>query len=266
VPNPLKAIAAAAERITLGPPGARFVDVIPAAAILDVPLADIELAILRSVNTVKRGAAFSEGQAIKRWASSYPSALRVDVELRITEAWQSLNNAGLIAETTAMGVYETWFVTQKGRAALDSETTSYGQADLLPIGLLLPRLASVVVPLYSIGRFDDACAAAFKQLEILVRELCGFTDDVVGIDLMRQSFTPDIGPLTLTDSPKAEQIAVRDLFAGAMGYFRNPLAHRDVGITSAAHGASTILVANELMAIATRHHRIRHGVVESADE
>lgn len=265
MPNPLKAIAAAAERITLGPPGSRFVDVIPTSAILEVPLADIEIAVLRSINTVKRGAAFAKDQAIKRWASSYPNTTRVQVELRITEAWQSLNNAGLVAETTSMGVYETWFVTAKGRAALDSGTTSYGQADLLPIGLLLPRLANAVVSLYSIGRFDDACTAAFKQLEILIRELGGYADDVVGVDLMRQAFTPDVGPLTLTDSPKAEQIAVRELFAGAIGYFRNPLAHRDVGIASAAHGASTILVANELMAIATRHHRIRHAGVK-ADE
>ncbi len=74
---------------------------------------------------------------------------------------------------------------------------------------------------------------------------------------MSEAFQVNIGPLTLLDAPIAEQKAARDLFTGAMGYFRNPLAHREVGIKESAQAASTILLANELMVTAIRHYMIR---------
>lgn len=61
---------------------------------------------------------------------------------------------------------------------------------------------------------------------------------------MREAFKPGVGPLTIQEAPVAEQNAVRDLFCGAIGYYRNPLAHRWIRIDSPQQAASIILFAN----------------------
>jgi hypothetical protein len=74
---------------------------------------------------------------------------------------------------------------------------------------------------------------------------------------MSDAFKPGTGPLTNLNAPVAEQHAARNLFVGAMGYFRNPLAHRRVSIAVPEQAASAILFANELIVIANRHFILR---------
>jgi len=231
----------------------KFSDVIPESSILDAPLEELAIVILNSLKEFNGGGALSKDSQAIIWSSSYRKELRRDIARRITEAWQLLQQRGLIAETKFMGVYGTWFVTEGGLRTMQSHELRYGVADLLPTGLLVHDLVEHARPLFLAGRYDDACSAAFRELEINVRSLCGFADDVVGVELMREAFKPDVGPLTDAAVPKAEQVAVRDLFAGAMGYFRNPLAHRKVGIIHATQCASIILFANELIVTARRH-------------
>lgn len=53
-----------------------------------------------------------------------------------------------------------------------------------------------------------------KAVEIMVRDLANFADDVVGVDLMNQAFGPS-GRLTDPDAVKGEQEGTRAMFAGA---------------------------------------------------
>jgi uncharacterized protein (TIGR02391 family) len=230
-----------------------FASVIPTESVLVVSLDEIALVVLRSLRNVRPSDIVTCDPTTTMWARSYPRETRARAKNRLIEAWQHLLNQGLIAPSKYMGVYETCFVTQKGLAAAESGRVSYGDADLLPRGLLVRPLEQVAAPLYYAGRYDDACAAAFRHLEVAVRELSALPDTRVGVELVKEAFKPNEGPLTVKSDPMAEQLAVRDLFVGAVGYYRNPLMHRHLNITDAAKAASMILLANELLATATGH-------------
>ena len=54
-----------------------------------------------------------------------------------------------------------------------------------------------------------------------VREACTYEATDLGVPMMRRAFAPDIGPLTDKSAPKGEQQALSDLFAGAIGSYKN---------------------------------------------
>lgn len=249
------------------PKGPRFSDIIVPDAVGSVSLDAIALVILRSLAAGPKGAALMRDSAIQTFAGSYPREMRVRARERIAEAWQVLLTRGHIAPTTMMGTFESWFVTDAGRVALTTGEISFGRADLLPKAMLNAVLAEKVTPLYFAGRYDDACTAAFKQLEIAVRRLGGFGEDLNPRQLMMEAFKPNEGPLSDIDAREAEQVGARELMTGAMSYFRNPLTHRDVGISQAVSAASMILFANELMAIAMSHAiaREQNRIVDERD-
>lgn len=67
-----------------------------------------------------------------------------------------------------------------------------------------------------------------KEVEVRVRELAGLPNELIELSLMRQAFNPTGGPVTNTTHEGAERQARSDLFAGAIGFFKNPTSHRTV--------------------------------------
>ena len=67
--------------------------------------------------------------------------------------------------------------------------------------------------------------------------------------MMRRAFAPDNGLLADKTAPKGEQHALADLFAGAVGSYKNPHSHRHVGIPSAEEAAEMIMLASHLLRI-----------------
>ena len=65
---------------------------------------------------------------------------------------------------------------------------------------------------------------------------------------MREAFKPKTGPLTNKAADPGEQQAMMDLFAGAIGTFKNPSSHRDVDYRPEA-AADIIGIANQLLRI-----------------
>ena len=82
-----------------------------------------------------------------------------------------------------------------------------------------------------------------------VREACTYEATDLGVPMMRRAFAPDIGPLTDKSAPKGEQQALSDLFAGAIGSYKNPQSHRHIGIPSAEEAAEMIMLASHLLRI-----------------
>ena len=64
---------------------------------------------------------------------------------------------------------------------------------------------------------------------------------------MRKAFGEN-GPLTDTAAHRAEQQALSDLFAGAIGSYKNPHSHRSVTIEP-AEAAEMIVLASHLLGI-----------------
>ncbi len=65
---------------------------------------------------------------------------------------------------------------------------------------------------------------------------------------MRKAFNLDSGPLTDQRSVKAEKQAMSDVFAGAIGLFKNPQSHRKVE-TGAVEASQLINFASYLLSL-----------------
>ena len=98
------------------------------------------------------------------------------------------------------------------------------------------------------GAYGPAVFEAYKQVEIAVRKAGGYAENDRGTDLMRRAFHVDSGNLTDQNQHTAEKQARSDLFAGAIGSYKNPGSHRDVEIT-AEEAAELIIFASHLLRI-----------------
>jgi uncharacterized protein (TIGR02391 family) len=119
----------------------------------------------------------------------------------------------------------------------------------LPKDALHPIIREDVWSLYHRGRYDTAVFEAMKAVEVAVRDAASLTAKDIGISLMRAAFAPDNGPLTDMSAEKAERQARGDLFAGAIGSYKNPHSHRNVNLDDPDEAAEVILLANHLLRI-----------------
>ena len=156
-----------------------------------------------------------------------------------------LEREGFIAPQP--GETDGWtFVTRKGRSIVETEDfDAYKHSSLFPPNVD-GVLARVSRPDFARGAYDTAVFNAFKEVEVRVREKSGLTKDDIGVKLMQKAFGPD-GSLTDHSTPKAEQERVRDLFVGAIGFFKNPTSHRYVTFESPSEVADMISFANQLL-------------------
>jgi len=91
-----------------------------------------------------------------------------------------------------------------------------------------------------------------RQGEIRVRDLAAASDRDVGTRLMRLAFDPENGRLADSQQEKGERQATSDLFAGAMGTFKNPTSHRQVTYRDPAEASEVALLADLLLRILDR--------------
>jgi uncharacterized protein (TIGR02391 family) len=99
------------------------------------------------------------------------------------------------------------------------------------------------------GELDEAVFAAFKAVEVAVREAGGYEASDIGVALMRKAFDSKKGPLTDLSQPEGERDALGHLFAGAIGSYKNPHSHRTVNLTDPREAQEQVLLATHLLSI-----------------
>jgi uncharacterized protein (TIGR02391 family) len=171
---------------------------------------------------------------------------------RLSDAWTWLESHALVG-VDGHNMSSTWQrLTAAGReyAKDDHALMKLWAGDRLA-GKLDPVLASALNN-FHFGDYQTACFAAMKEVEIAVRGAAGLGNDVVGVNVMRQAFNPKEGPLRDATAEGGEQVAIMELFAGAIGAFKNPNSHRTVDYDDPVEAAETIQLADLLLRILRR--------------
>jgi uncharacterized protein (TIGR02391 family) len=167
----------------------------------------------------------------------------------LMEAWNWIEREGMIARVP--GARGDWFfITRRGsRINKSSNLEAYKKANLLPRKLLHPVIEQKVWSAFIRGDYDTAVFQAFKEVEVAVRDASGYSATDIGVALMREAFHPVTGPLTDRAAPKPEREALVQLFAGAIGSYKNPQSHRNVSVTDPVEAVEMIFLASHLLRI-----------------
>jgi len=182
--------------------------------------------------------------------ADYPSSYDHRIRRALATAWNWLERESLIVPDPLNQDRDWLFVTERGKRLAGSPTDLqvYHQGALLRKDILHPTLLEHVYPTFLRGDYDTAVFQAFKQVEVAVREAARLPQELIGTDLMRKAFNPDRGPLSNPGTHHSEEQALSDLFAGAIGWGKNPPSHRDVEIP-ADEATELITLASYLLRV-----------------
>ena len=197
-------------------------------------------------------------------ATDYPQEYHDRINRALTEAWVWLEREGLIAPRPGSN-NGFMLVTRRGKALANRQgLDSYRHASLFPKNVVHPAIAQKVYPAFLRGEYDTAIFQAFREVEVAVREAGEYSQADVGVSLMRAAFNVPSGPLTDKTLVPAEQQAMSDLFAGAIGLFKNPASHRSQGGIQPAEAVERIMFASQLLRIVDERKAVIQATTGSA--
>lgn len=181
----------------------------------------------------------------------YPPNMRQQAELAFGEAWNWLLVQGLLIPEPGINGNNGWMrITRSGRRILENNSfKAYSRSVAFPQSMLHPLIADEVWNDLARGDYSTAVFKAFRAVEIAVREAGGYENTDLGTDLMRRAFNPNNGPLTNQDHPMSEREALANLFAGAIGSYKNPVSHRTVEIADPTEAQEMVVLASHLLRI-----------------
>jgi len=156
-------------------------------------------------------------------------------------AWVWLEREGLLLPAPGQNDRDWVFVSQRGRAPLSKEGfAEYRFSSLFPHKTLHPANRVQHLRFVSPGAL---VFEAFRAVEVALRAAGVFRPAMVGTDLMREAFATHSGPLTDPSAVVPEQEATSNLFAGAIGLFKNPTSHRAGTISKPADAVALVMLA-----------------------
>lgn len=172
-----------------------------------------------------------------------------DDKKTIMEAWAWLEREGCLAPDYSQTSSGWVFVTRRGKSlaeSFDGKTPIGGE--MLLKSILHVDIVNKAWPPFTRREFDTAVFQSVKRVEVAVRKAAKLDASFVGTNLMRKAFDPSNGPLTNKHAVPAEKEALAHLFAGVVGYLRNPSGHRDVAV-SEQEAIYTMVIASQLLSI-----------------
>jgi uncharacterized protein (TIGR02391 family) len=183
----------------------------------------------------------------------YPPERNSEVDQAIREAWAWLEGAALLIEHRGYhSPHPIRALSRRARQlAQEPDPRHAFSSRRLPKDSLHPTIREDVWSLYHRGKYDTAVFEAMKAVEVAVREAANLATSLLGVKLMREAFrpAPDTGALTDVTAEGGEQVARMELFAGAIGSYKNPHSHRQVALDDPDEAAEIIMLANHLLRI-----------------
>lgn len=169
------------------------------------------------------------------------------VSAALAEGWGWLMAHGLVVRDASQPSADAYRVTRLGDQTLQYGMAGLAAAERLGVTTLHPRIGQRVEQQFLLGEFEQAVFIATKEVEVRVRQLAGAPDSAIGVSLMTQAFSPSVpGPLADVSADKGEQVAMMDLFKGAIGLFKNPSSHRPVNYDDPTLASEIVLFADLL--------------------
>ncbi len=171
---------------------------------------------------------------------------------RLADAWAWLEAHALLGPAARNTKSEWQQITEVGRElAHDPAAIAKVWAAGRLAGELDGALSSAQSN-FALGDYETAAFAAMKAVEVAVREAAGLSNELLGVNLMRKAFSPKDGVLRDPEAEGGEQQATADLFAGAIGAYKNPASHRVVKFEDPMEVAEVIQLADLLLRIVRR--------------
>ena len=183
--------------------------------------------------------------------NQYPYNRKKEIDLALAEALAWLEAQGLIVPAEGFNGENGYRHLSRRASKFETQADfrNFAAARRLPKETLHSRISNVVWHAFLRGEYDVAVFQATKAVEVAVREAASMPDTLLGVRLMRAAFAPKSGPLTDTDVDEGEQVARMELFAGAIGSYKNPHSHRDVNLDDPSEAIEIIMLANHLLRI-----------------
>jgi uncharacterized protein (TIGR02391 family) len=213
--------------------------------VFSLPIDELAISLLHDVLATNEWNSSDWMLTARSAYSARPDAVNV-----LSEAWGWLYAKSLVAPALEKQTLGAMFVTRRGRQAVKNGLASVRAAERLDVDLH-PMLEHKVRRQYLMGEYELAAFAAIRQVEIRVRELARAPESLLGVKLMRRAFGED-GSLRSPDLDPGEQVARMELFAGAIGLFKNPTSHREVEYGNPTEAAEVVLFADLLMRVLDR--------------
>lgn len=218
----------------------------------NLPLPDLSVRLLQSLGSDPNFNNLIQGFRQRGGFGEQPPR-DLDVMLnRLSDAWAWLQAHALIGFSSQQPQGDWYRVTAAGAEVLADPhaVAKVWAADRLA-GELHPALSSARSN-FALGDYETASFAAMKAVEVEVRRVADLPNDLVGVNLMRKAFSPRDGVLRDPDAEGGEQQATADLFAGAIGAYKNPASHRTVRFDDATEAAEVVQLADLLLRIVER--------------
>jgi hypothetical protein len=185
----------------------------------------------------------------------YDVGKRNDIDRLISRASKALEDARLIQEPDSYNGkngYRT--ISEEGRRAVSKiDFTAAKVRGRYSREMFHPSLPSAAWNAFRSGDFDTAVYEAFKAVESAVRKKGigqnGIVQSDHGVSLMLKAFDINSGPLTDKSASTGRKERRRELFAGAFGELRNPVAHGDPTINDPLVAVEEMMSAGMLQRI-----------------
>lgn len=173
--------------------------------LLAMPVSDLAEIILKIAKDISQSAGFTyEGVTQVTLGtgttayhdSGYPPHKKPQVDAHLNRAWNLLERDGFIEPAAGINGRGGWrILTDAGREVADGKDLAKLRAALaFPKELIHPTIRDKVWAALARNDLDDAVFAAFKAVEIAVREAGKYAASDFGPDLMRRAFDPSDTP------------------------------------------------------------------------